>query len=369
VYGDIWVNVINGHFFSTLIEEEGMNKFSRLLAVVISLCLVNLASAADNIVNVYIWSGVVSEASIQQFEKETGIKVNFSTYDSNEIMFAKLKADKNPSYDVIEPSSYYIDRMRRQNMLEKFDFQKIPNYKNINPDFLHEDYDPKSDYSIPFIWGVTGIFINKNYHPSGSVTSWADLWDKKYADQIMLLDDSREVFTMAMYVLGYTANDTNPEHIKQAYLKLKELLPNIKIFNSTPISILIDEDVTMGMVWNGDLFRAKKENPQLEFVYPKDNFTIWVDNFAIPKNAPHLENAYKFLDFMLRPDIAKQNALYNNFPSANQAAQKLLPAEMRNNPIIYPTKEMLKKGQFQTDVGDEALSLYEKYWELLKMGG
>jgi len=329
----------------------------------------SVALADESVVNVYIWSGVIPDAVIQQFEKETGIKVNFSTYDSNEIMYAKLRAGKNPGYDIIQPSSYYVDRMRRQNMLEKLDKNKLPNFKNINTDFLNQPYDPHSNYSVPFTWGVTGIFINKDYFNTHSISRWSELWNKKYADELLMLNDAREVFSIALLTLGYSVNDNNPEHIKQAYLKLKELIPNIKIFNSEVLSLLIDEDTNVGMVWNGDLYKAKKENPQLDFIYPKDGFVVWVDNFAIPKDAPNSANAYKFLNFMLRADIAKTITLDNDFPTTNLAAQKLLPSEIRNNPIIYPARDVLKHGEFQTDVGDNALALYEKYWERLKMGG
>ncbi|EKD53729.1 MAG: hypothetical protein ACD_60C00159G0009 [uncultured bacterium] len=331
-----------------------------------------LASAtfADNVLNVYTWSGVVPDFAIQQFEKETGIKVNFSTYDSNEIMYAKLKASKDAGYDIIEPSSYYIDRMRKQDLLEKIDKTKLSNFKNLNPLFLNADYDPHNHYSIPFIWGATGIFVNKNYYAPNSITKWSDLWDKKYENQLMLLDDSREVFSIALKSLGYSINDSDPEHIKKAYLKLRELLPNIKLFKSDGvITILIDEDANVGMAWNGDLYKAKKENDNLAFILPKDGFVLWIDNFAIPKNAPHRENAYKFLNFMLRADVAKAVSLSNNFPTPNLAAQKSLPEDIRANPIIYPSKETLRRGEIERDVNDSALELYEKYWEKLKMGG
>lgn len=346
-----------------------MKTLSSFTLFFITLLASSLLFADENIVNVYAWSGEVSDFAVQQFEKETGIKVNFSTYDANEVMYAKLKADKTPSYDLVEPSSYYIDRMRRQDMLEKLDLSKLTNYKNLNTSFLKQSYDPTGEFSVPFVWGITGIFVNKDYHEASNIKRWSDLWDKKYADQLMLLDDSREVFSMALRTLGYSVNDSNPEHIKQAYLKLKELLANVKIFNSAPISILIDEDATVGMVYNGDLYKAKKENPQLEFIYPKDGFVIWVDNFAIPKDAPHRENAYKFLNFLLRAEIAKAIVMESDYSSTNFAAQKLLPAEIRDNPIVYPSREILRHGEFQTDVGDDALALYEKYWERLKMGG
>lgn len=328
------------------------------------LCVAN----EDKIVNVYAWSGVIPDTVIQKFEKETGIKINFSTYDSNEMMYGKLKSSKNLGYDFIEPSSYYIERMRNQNMLTRLDKSKLSNFHNLNPELLKAPYDPNNDYSVPFMWGVTGIFINKDYIHH-RIEKWSELWDEKYLNQLLLLDDPREVFSMALRTLGYSINDQNPDHIKQAYNKLKELLPNIKMYSSSVLSLLIDEDATVGMAWNGDLFKAKKENPQLDFIYPKDGFVIWVDNFAIPKDAPHLANAYKFLDFLLRPDIARNIALDNNFPTANLAAQKMLPSEIRNDPIVYPSHAILHRGQFQADVGEKALSLYEKYWEQLKMGG
>lgn len=333
------------------------------------LSFLNLSYANENVVNVYTWSGVIPDAIIQQFENETHIKVNFSTYDSNEVMYAKLRSTKNASYDIIQPTSYYLERMHRQNMLEKLDKTKLSHFKNLNPDLLNQAYDPKNNYGIPFIWGITGIFINKDYWSSTSIQKWSDLWNPLFRDKLMMLDDPREVFSVALQVLGYSINDNNPEHIKEAYLKLKEILPNVKIFSNAVLSLLIDEDTTVGMAWNGDLFKAKKENNQLEFVFPKDGFSIWVDNLAIPKDAPHRNNAYQFLNFILRADIARAIALENNFPTANLAAQKLLPPTIRNNVTAYPTKEILKKGEFQKDIGEKALRLYEEYWERLKMGG
>lgn len=346
-----------------------MRQITRLfLVLVANIFLTGHTFATENVVNVYTWSGMIPQKIIQQFEKETGIKVNFSTYDTNEVMYAKLHASKVMGYDIVQPSSYYVDRMRRQGMLEKLDRVKLPYFKNLNPDFLNRPYDPNNNYSLPFSWGITGIFINKDYFTPSTITQWSDLWNKQYKNQLLLLDDSREVFSMALLMLGYSANDNNPEHIKAAYLKLKTLMPNIKLFNDDAVvTLLIDEDVTLGMAWNGDLFKAHSENPNLTFTFPKDGFVIWVDSYAIPKNAPHRDNAYKFLNFMLRADIAKAVCLYNNYPTPNLAAKNLLPPAIRNNPAIYPPKNILSRGTFQTDLDDDALELYEKYWEQLKM--
>ncbi len=347
-----------------------MMPFLRYIIALVGLLFVSTAIAADNIVNVYTWAEEIPQFVIAEFEKETGIKVNYSTFDSNEAMYAKLRATHNPGYDLIEPSSYYVDRMWHQTMLEKLDKSKLPNFKNIDPDFLNRAYDPQSNYSVPFIWGTTGIFLNKDYFPPNGIARWSDLLDEKYKNQLMFLDDSREVFSMALCMLGYSINDTNPEHIKQAYLKLKKLMPNVRLFNSDAvISILIDEDATVGMVWNGDLFKATKENPKLHFVYPKDHFEIWVDNFVMLKDAPHRQNAYKFLNFLLRPDVAKEVSLATNYSTANLAAKNLMPPEIKNNPALYPPREVLRHGEFETDIGDSAFALLEKYWEQLKMGG
>lgn len=341
----------------------------RILIILLALLPLASFAAPKKILNVYAWSGEIPDFVINQFEKETGIKVNFSTYENNEIMYTKLKATHESGYDIVMPSSYFVDRMRRQRMLAIIDHSKLKNWHHLNPDLTHPAYDPDLSHAVPFIWGVTGIFYNDSYFPDGSINRWSDLWDAKFNNQLMLLDDTREVFSMTFLSLGYPPNDRNPEHIKAAFLKLQKLMPNVKVFSSdTVISIIIDEDATVGMAWNGDVYKASQENPHVKFVYPKDGFVIWVDNLAIPKNAAHKDAAYQFIDFLLRPEVAKSIALFTNFPIANLSGQKLLPENIRNNPVIYPSKEILRRGQYQSDLDEPTLALYEKYWEALKMG-
>lgn len=325
--------------------------------------------AANKVVNIYAWANEIPDFVVRLFERETKIKVNLSTYENNEIMYAKLRSSKNAGYDIVMPSSYFVDRMQRQHMLLKLDLTKLSHWANLNPQFIHPTYDPKSEYSVPFIWGVTGIFYNSNYFSSTDIKKWADLWDQRFYNKLMLLNDTREVFSMALLALGYSANDSHPAHIKAAYLKLKELMPNVKVFSTeTVVSNIIDEDATVGMAWNGDTFKASQENKKINYIFPEDGFVIWVDNLSIPIHSPHKDNAYAFINFLLRDDIAKEIALYTGFPIANLAAQKQLPEEIRNNPVIYPSPEVLRRGEFQIDLSDNTLSLYEKYWEELKMG-
>lgn len=341
-----------------------MKKLLGILILLFPLCLY----AEGKVVNVYAWSGEIPDDLVREFESETNIKVNISTYDNNEVMYAKLRASKNAGYDVIQPSSYFVDRMSHQNMLEPLDRSKLSNWKNLNPEFLNPVYDPKSLYSVPNIWGITGIFANKDYFDPKTLTKWNDLWDKRFYNQLMALDDVRELFSMALISLGYSANDRNPDHIKAAYEKLKSFMPNIKVFSSdTVVSIIIDEDATVGIAWNGDVYKAYQDNPKVQFIFPKDGFVIWVDTYAIPINAPHKDNAYEFINFMMRPDVAKRVALETSFPIANLAGKNLLPDSIKKNPFVYPTPQIMKRGQFQTNLDDKTLSLYEKYWEELKM--
>lgn len=334
------------------------------------LLMILTAKASSEVVNIYAWSGEIPEKVIRRFEDETGIKVNISTYGNNEVMYAKMRAVKNPGYDIIMPSSYFVDRMARQQMLDKLDKSKLPELRQLNPDFSHPAYDPDLNYSVPFIWGITGIFYNDQDYPVNSIKKWSDLWEKRFYNKLLLLDDTREIFSMALLSLGYSANDKDPEHIKAAFLRLKKLMQNIKVFSSdSVVSIITDEDATAGMAWNGDTFKASRENPHVRFVLPEEGFIIWVDNFSIPKNAPHKDAAYKFINFILRPDIAKETALATHFSTANLGAFKLLPADIRDNPTAYPPSNIMHRGEFQTDVGDDTLALYETYWNALKMSG
>lgn len=339
----------------------------RKLLLCLSLLLKISYVFAQNIVNVYVWGGEIPNSVIQKFERESGIKVNFSTYDSNETMYTKLKSSKKVIYDVIIPSSYFVGRMQKQNLLERLNKSKLNNLKNINPIFSKNDYDPDNKYSVPLIWGVTGIFYNNRFIKDPPST-WSMFWDKRFKDELMLHDDSREVFAMALLSLGYNANDNNALHILKAFKHLQALIPNIKLFsNYATQAVMIDEDSQVGMAWNGDVFKSQAENAAIQFIYPKDGFIIWVDCLAIPRNAPHKDAAYKFINFLLEASSAATIAIEEGHPITNKAGIALLPANIRNNKTIYPSNNTLKRGQFQKDVGDNALALYNEYWQSLKL--
>lgn len=337
--------------------------------ILLLLLSVSTLAKNDNILNIYLWGNYLPDEVIHQFTKETGIRINTAEYDNNETMYAKLKASRHTGYDLIIPSSYYVQRLSKQGLIQPIDKTKLPNFKNLDPNLLYKEFDPQNNYSIPYLWGSTGIVVNTQYFDATNITKWQDLWNPEYLNALMMLDDMREVFSIALLSLGYSVNDTNPEHIKEAYLKLKELLPNIRIFNIDAVpNIYIDEDATVGMIWSGDFRLAQQENPNLTYIYPQEGFPIWIDSIALVSNAQHVANAYKFLNFILRPEIAKIISLNTGHSTPNLAAKKMLPLTIQNNSVAYPDTKILNQGKFQTDIDDQTLRIYNKYWEMLKIG-
>ncbi len=324
-------------------------------------------SFANPVVNVYSWSSEVPKKLIQQFEQASGITVNFSTYDSNETLYAKLKSSKESIYDVILPSGYYVERLRKQQLLQAIDPGQLPNARNIDAFFLNNEYDPHNQFSVPYVWGTSGLFYNSTW-TQFKPTHWSQLWQQRWRNQLMLLDDPREIFSMALLALQYSPNDTNPKHIKAAYQYLLQLIVNIKLFASDGVqAIMIDEDAHAGIMWNSDAYKAHTENPNIQYVYPAEGFVIWVDCFAIPKNPPHLQAAYQFINFMLKATSGAYVVKDQGLATTNTRALALLPPALRDNPTIFPSKAILARGVVQRDIGEAAIELYNQYWQQLKL--
>ncbi len=343
--------------------------FAHLMLIGLCGLMVPIANAAEEkMLYIYAWYNEIPNEVVTQFEKETGINVVIATYNDNEILYAKLKASPHSGFDLVMPSNYYVERMSKQGMLEKLDLKKLSNLKEIPPQFSNPEYDPNNHYSIPFLWGSTGIFVNKKFYDPKTIRRWTDLTDKKYRNKLMLLNDAREVFSIALISQGLNPNSEDPREIKLAYDFLVKLLPNIRVFNSDSLpSIFIDEDLTVGMAWNGDVYRGHKENSDLEYVYPDDGYIIWVDCFSMPKYAPHPNNALLFLNFLLRPEMSAKATKQFGYATANKHAKDFLPKEMQNSYIIFPSDNQLKHSHFQRNLSAKSLQIYSSYWELLKL--
>ncbi|MBF0784266.1 extracellular solute-binding protein [Muribacter muris] len=318
-------------------------------------------------VHLYTWTEYVPEGLLEQFTKETGIKVVVSTLESNETMYAKLKIQgKDGGYDVIAPTNYFVSKMAREGMLMELDHSKLPVIKELNPDWLDKPYDKGNKYSLPQLLGAPGIAYNTGSYQGSSFTSWGDLWKEEYKGKVQLLDDAREVFNIALLKLGQDPNTQDPAVIKAAYEELLKLRPNVLSFSSdNPANSFIAGEVEVGQLWNGSIRIAKKEQASVDMVFPKEGPVLWVDNLAIPSNAKNPDAAHKLINYLLSAPVAEKLTLEIGYPTSNVKALEVLPKEITEDPAIYPTAEVLQKSHWQDDVG-EAIELYEKYYQELK---
>lgn len=343
-----------------------MKIISQLLTLFFIVLNLSSFSGAAEKIYVYNWTEYLPESVLDQFTKETGIQVVYTTYDSNETMYAKVKLLKNEGYDVVVPSTYFVSKMGREGMLLELDHSLLPNLKDLDPSLLNKNYDEKNRFSIPYMWGSTGIAVNTDIIPAGSITSWRDLWKPEFNGQLLLQDDLREVFHMALRINGHSSNSQDPQEVEMAYQLLKELMPNVLLFNSdSPRLPLLAGEVAVGMMWNGEAWMAQEENPNIQYVYPAEGANFWVDSFAIPKGARNPKGAHAFINFMMRPEIAKVCVEEYGYATAVKPAVKLLDERISSSHTIFPPAEIVAHGEFQNDVGS-ALEIYQKYWEKLR---
>lgn len=322
------------------------------------------------VLNLYNWSEYMPQEVLDRFEEETGIEVIYTTYDSNEAMYARLKLlDDSSQYDLAVPSTYYVNKMRKEGLLTEVDHNQIEGFDNLDPELVDQSFDKDNAYSVPYLWGTTGLAIDSDAVEEGDVTGWADLWDEQYEGQVMLTNDMREVFHVGLRVLGYSGNSTDPDEIGEAYQKLTELMPSVRTFNSdAPRMPYLEGETDIGMIWNGEAFMGKEDMPSLEYIYPEEGVIVWLDSFVIPKNAANPEAAHKFISFVLQPEISALISEDIGYATPNLAARDLLPEEVASNRTSYPTAEDMENAEFQEDVGDEAMQVYNRYWEQLKTG-
>ena len=346
-----------------------MRKLPCLLAACVMALSLNAANANDNnTLYFYNWTEYVPPGLLEQFTKETGIKVIYSTYESNESMYAKLKTYQDGAYDLVVPSTYFVAKMSKEGMLQKIDTGKLGNFHHLDPSLLHKSFDPNNEYSVPYIWGATAIGVNRDEIDPAGVTRWADFWDAKYQGSLLLTDDAREVFQIALRKLGYSANTTDPQQIEAAYKELQKLMPNVLAFNSdNPGNPFMEGEVNLGMIWNGSAYVARQAGTPLEVVWPQEGGIFWMDSLAIPANAKNVDGALKLIDFLLRPEVAAQVAETIGYPTPNLAARKLLPASVSGDKSLYPDEAVINHGEWQNDVG-AASALYENYFQQLKAG-
>ncbi len=327
-------------------------------------------------INVCNWGEYISngtEGSINvnaQFTKETGIKVNYTTFQSNEELFAKISGN-GAMYDVIIPSDYMISRLIENDMLEKLDFENIPNYQFIGENFRNRSFDPQNEFSVPYTWGLMGIFVNKSMvdEPLDQI-NWDILWNEKYAGKILMFDNSRDAFGISFMCLGYSINTTDMEKILEAKQKLDNQRPLVQAYVMDQIyDKMGHSEAALAPYYSGDAGIMVKNNPDVEFVIPKKGTNMFIDAMCIPKGSGNKREAEEYINFMCRTDIALANSIYTNYSIPQEEAYNQLPEDIKSNKIFYPDDETIKNSEVFVNLPNEINQKINALWIQVKTGG
>jgi len=348
------------------LSRRGFLAGAGLAAVGLTFGSKNAFSEEEKALTFYNWDTYIGPDTLSDFQDATGIAVKMDLFGDNDELFAKLRSG-NAGYDVVVPSSDFIERMVSADMLMRLDLDKIPNFANIQKRFQDVDFDPGRKYSLPYMWGTIGIGYNKE-EVEGTPDSWGILIDSdKYAGQIALMGDAQHVLQIALKYLGYSLHSTDPKQIKQAEELIIAHKKNIKVFaDDNGQDLLASGEVALAQEWNGDVLQVMAEDENLNYITPKEGGLLWEDCVAIPKSAPHPENAHKFLNFINEPEINAAIAETIQFATPNEAALKLLPDSYTKNPVIFPSAEALKNYETAKYLGEAATKLYDEAWTRIK---
>lgn len=343
------------------------------LCTCMTAALLSGCGSADKYPNgkvyVYNWGEYIDPETLDMFEKETGIQVIYDEFDTNETMYPKVEAGAS-NYDVVCPSDYMIQKMIDNDLLQELNWDNIPNAKaNIGAQYYEqsEAFDPGNRYAVPYCWGTVGILYNKTMVDE-PVTSWSILWDEKYADSILMQDSVRDLFMVGLKSLGYSMNSTDEKELNEAKDLLIQQKPLVQAYVIDQVrDKMIGNEAALGVIYSGEAIFTQRENPDLEYVIPKEGTNVWIDGWVIPKNAENVENAEKFIDFMCRGDIALLNFDYITYSTPNTAAQALIKDDdIRNSKIAFPDLSQYDGLETYSYLGDDADTLYNDLWKEIK---
>jgi spermidine/putrescine transport system substrate-binding protein len=326
-------------------------------------------------INVYNWGEYISTGEDDsmdvnaEFTAETGIQVNYTTFEDNESMYSKL-AGGGANYDIIIPSDYMVSKLIDEGLVRKLDFGNIPNFQYIDREYRNPAYDPQNEYSVPYSWGVIGIFYNKNY-VTEPVTSWKILWDEKYAGKILMFDNPRDSFGIAQKILGYSFNTTDLSEWAESASLLEQQKPLVQAY----VMDQIFDKMASGEAWlapyyAGDAVTLVNDNPDIGFAIPTDEGTnFFVDAICVPTCSQHPKEAEEYINFLCRPDVAAANMETVGYSTPETEARKLLPEEMSESEIFYPPEEIMQKSEVYVNLPEDVSLQVDKLWAQVKMGG
>jgi len=318
-------------------------------------------AASRQVLNLYIWSGYLAPDTLKVFEQRFQTRVQCDLYDSVEALLAKLQSG-NSGYDIVVPSDYAVQILRRQHLLSSLDKAQIPNLdRNLDPQFLGRPFDPGNLYSVPYTWGTTGIGYRKDR--VGQLTGgWQVLWEEQYRGKIVMLDDMRENFGAALKLSGFSINSRDPAQLKTAKALLEKQKPLLQAYNSSNFQeLLVSGDAWLVQGWNGQIVRAARENPNIGYLLPNQGTTIFIDSFCIPASASQKALAHQFINYMLEPETAAAIVNHTGYTVANRAARPYINRALLNNLALFPDSALLEKCEMLEDLGDTTLA-YDRLW-------
>ena len=321
----------------------------------------------DQIVKVYCFGDYFDPALIKEFEKETGIHVILDTFDTNEEMYPVMEKE-SVQYDVICVSDYMICKLRDKGLLDRLDKYDIPNKENLNSEYLKlsEKVDPGNNYALPHTMGTMGIMYNSKHIKEGEITSWNDLWKQKYKGQVVMPDSMRDTIGIALLAKGYSINDVNPEHIKEATDFLVKQKPIVYKYATDAVrDMLIGGFCDIGIVWNGEVLYSQEENPDLKYVIPKDGSEAFFDMWAIPANGENKENGAKWINFMLSHKSAMKNFDYLTYSIPDTEVIKSIKQDSEASKILFDT-ESLQRCEILKPLTIEQEDQISSYWKKFK---
>ncbi|MFT8813426.1 ABC transporter substrate-binding protein [Oenococcus sp.] len=352
-------------FFALILVILALFAFQRYL-----VAKENAAAGSSNktkVLNVYNWGDYIDPALIKKFTKETGYQVNYETFDSNEAMYTKVRQG-GTAYDIIVPSEYMIEKMRKEHLLDPIDKKRFTGFKYYDPRFLNDAFDPHNGYSIPYFWGTLGIIYNDKFVKKSEVSHWDQLWSSRFRNKILLVDSARDAFGLSLISMNKSVNSKRMPDVLAAKAKLDALMPNVKaILADEMVMYLAQEEAPIGISWSGQAAEMIAQNKHLHYVVPSEGSNLWFDNLAIPKTAKHFTAIYKFLNFMSEPKNAAQNAEYVEYATPNKGAVKLLPKSVTSDRQFYPDDQTIKHLEVYSDLGSRWTQIYNDLFLEFKM--
>ena len=316
---------------------------------------------------IYNWGDYIDPALLTKFEKQSGYKVDYETFDSNESMLTKVRQG-GTNYDLVIPSEYTVQRMKKEHLLTPLDHRKLSNLHYIDPKFLNQSFDPANRYSVPYFWGTLGIIYNDQKIAAKDVQHWKQLWSPRLKNNVMLIDSARDVMAIALITQHRSVNTTNYQKLKQAQMQLKQLTPNVKAIVADEMKMYMEQgEAAVGVTYSGDAREMMSVNHHLHYVVPSEGSNIWFDNMVIPKAAKNKAGAYAFINFMLQPANAAQNAQYVGYATPNAAAKKLLPKKVTREQAFYPPQKTMQHLQIYRDLPLRVLGEYNDLFLEFKM--